>query len=145
MSTLAAFLTAARAQLLTVSGAVVSEETIWTIQGDGRSPRHLEFAIGRTDSAPLAGPQKPSVGLPERHTIRLISAYQLKPKDRATSLDTAEAWAASLRTAMLATTWTSGATVQAVVTYTGTTEAPGPDGWVWFTLSFNVLQTVAIS
>lgn len=143
MSTLAAFLTAARAQLLTASGAVVSEETIHTIQGDGRSPRHLEFAIGRDDSTALSGPQKASVGLPERHSIRILTAYQLKPKDRATSLDTAEAWAASLRTAMLATTWT--AAVAAVVTYVSTSEAPGPDGWVWFTLRFNVLQTVAIS
>ena len=36
-------------------------------------------------------------------------------------------------------------TLEVVVTYTGTTIAPGPDGWVWFTLAFNVLQTVAIS
>lgn len=143
MSTLAALLPLMRTQLLTVSGAVVSEETIHTIQGDGRSPRHLEFAIGCTDTTPLAGPQKASVGLPVRHSIKLVTAYQLKPKNRATSLDTAEAWSASLRTAMLATSWTAAAVV--VVTYTGTTIAPGPDGWVWFTLAFNVLQTVAIS
>lgn len=143
MSNLDTLLPAVRAQLLTVTGAVVSEETIWTIQGAGRSPRHLEFAIGRTDSVPLPGRQKPSVGMPEQHSLRLVTAYQLRPKDRATSLDTAAAWAASLRTAMLATTWTAAAAV--VVSYTGTTEAGGPDGWIWFTLTFNVLQTVAIS
>lgn len=142
MSTVAAFLSAARAQLLTVSGAVLSEETIHTIQTAGRSPRHLEFAIGRTETTPLAGPQKSSVGMPVRHVIKIITAYQLKPKDRATSLDSAETWAALLRSAMLATTWT--AAVAVVVTYTGDVQAPGPDGWIWFTLSLNVLQTVAI-
>ena len=81
--------------------------------------------------------------MPEQHSLRLVTAYQLKPKDRATSLDTAAAWAASLRTAMLATTWTAAAAV--VVSYTGTTESGGADGWIWFTLTFNVLQTVAIS
>lgn len=142
-TTFAAFLVAARAQLLTVSGAVLSEETIHTIQASGRSPRHQEFAIGRESTSPLTGPQKASTGMPVRHAVKVVTAYQLKPKDRATSLDSAETWAASLRSAMLATTWT--AAVAVVVTYTGDTQAPGPDGWVWFTISLNVLQTVAIS
>lgn len=145
MSTLSAFLTAARAQLLTATGAVTSEETIYTIRGDGRSPRHLEVAVGAPRTAPLPGPQKVSVGLPARHEVVVLAAFQLKPKDRATSGDTAHAFADSLRAAMLSTSWLSGATVAAIVTYTGTICEPGPDGWLWFTLTFNVLQTVAIS
>ena len=84
MSTLATFFAAARTQLLTVSGAILSEETIHTIQTSGRSPRHLEFAIGRTSETPRPGPQKVSAGLPITAEVLVIAAYQLRPKDRAT-------------------------------------------------------------
>jgi hypothetical protein len=140
---MAAFTAAARTQLLTLSGAVLSEETVLTIRNEGRSPRHQELAVGHTSETPLAGAQKASSGMPSRVPVTVIAAYQLKPKDRATSLDTAHGFAASLRTKMLATTWLS--TVGAVVSSTGLTVEPGADGWVWFMLSFNVQITLDIS
>ena len=140
---MAAFTAAARTQLLTLSGAVLSEETVLTIRNEGRSPRHQEFTVGHTSETPLAGAQKASSGMPSRVPVTVIAAYQLKPKDRATSLDTAHGFAASLRTKMLATTWLS--TVGAVVSSTGLTVEPGADRWVWFTLGFNVQITLDIS
>ena len=133
---MAAFNAAARTQILTLSGAVLSEETILTIRNEGRSPRHQEFAVGHTSETPLPGAQKAASGMPSRVPVQVIAAYQLKPKDRATSLDTAHGFAASLRAKMLATTWLSS---------TGLTVEPGADGWVWFTLGFNVQITLDIS
>ena len=140
---MAAFNAAARTQILTLSGAVLSEETILTIRNEGRSPRHQEFAVGHTSETPLPGAQKAASGMPSRVPVQVIAAYQLKPKDRATSLDTAHGFAASLRAKMLATTWLS--TLGAVVSSTGLTVEPGADGWVWFTLGFNVQITLDIS
>lgn len=145
MATEAAFLAAARTQLATVSGSIVSEETIHEIRAAGRSPRNQEFAIGIPRTTPLDGPQKPTDGLPSHHSVVVIAAWQLKTKDRPSSGDTARAFAASLRTAMLARTWVSAANVAAVVVYTGMDEQPGESGWLWYTLSFTVTQTLSIS
>lgn len=143
--TLSAWLVAARAQAIGVAGAKLSEETIHTIRQPGRSPKHQEFAIGRTRSVPLEGRQRPAVGMPVHHSIQLIAAFQLNPKDRATSLDTAIAFEAALRAKMLDQSWHSAAAVAANCVYTGTEEAAGVDGWVWFTLGFDVTQTLDIS
>lgn len=143
MSTLATFFAAARTQLLTVSGAILSEETIHTIQTGGRSPRHLEFAFGRTSETPRPGPQKVSVGLPITAAVVVLAAYQLRPKDRATSLDSAETYAASLRSKLLASGWLS--TTGAIVTFTGSDIAAGSDGWLWITSTYLVSLTVDIS
>ncbi len=143
MSTLATFFAAARTQLLTVSGAILSEETIHTIQAGGRSPRHLEFAIGRLGETPRPGPQKVTAGLPVTAEVQVIAAYQLKPKDRATSLDSAESYAASLRSALLAAGWLSS--VGAVVVFSGSDISAGPDGWCWIVSRYTVSLTVDIS
>jgi hypothetical protein len=143
MSTVSALLTAARTQLLTVSGTVASEETIFTIQSAGRSPRHQEIAVGRRTEAPLPGPQRVAVGMPVRVPLEVVTAYQLRPKDRQSSLSDAEAFAADLRAAMLASGWLGA--VGAVVTFTGSAVDAGPDGWLWFTLSFAAILTVDIS
>jgi hypothetical protein len=143
VSTVSQFLSAARTQLLTATGAILSEETIYTIRSTGRAPRHLEFAVGRSSETPLQGPQKPADGMPVRYPVEVVAAYQLRPKDRATSMDSAEDFAASLRTKMLAGTWL--ATPAAIVLYQGMTIDAGPDGWVWFTLTFSVSQTLTIS
>jgi len=143
VSTLATFLAAARTQLLTATGAILSEETIHTIQTSGRSPRHLEFAIGRTSETPRPGPQKVSAGLPITAEVLVIAAYQLRPKDRATSLDSAETYAASLRSALLASGWLS--TTGAIVTFVGSDIAAGPDGWLWLTGKYLVSLTVDLS
>ena len=142
-STLSALLSAATTRVTsTVTGSRASEETIHSIQQPGRSPVHKEFAIGRTSSTPERTPQRPSEGLSERHALSVIAAYQFPSKDRPTGLRGASDFADSIRTALLATSWTS--TLSCRITYTGMTEEPGPDGWVWLTLTFNALQTVAI-
>jgi hypothetical protein len=143
VSTVSQFLSAARTQLLTATGAILSEETIYTIRTSGRSPRHLEFAVGRASETPLQGSQKPADGMPVRYPVDVVAAYQLLPKDRAVSMDSAEDFAASLRAKMLAGTWLS--TPGAIVLYQGMTIDSGIDGWVWFTLTFSVSQTLTIS
>jgi len=143
VSTVSQFLSAARTQLLTATGAILSEETIYTIRSTGRAPRHLEFAVGRSIETPLQGQQKPADGMPVRYPVEVVAAYQLRPKDRATSMDSAEDYAASLRTKMLAGTWLS--VPAAIVLYQGMTIDAGPDGWVWFTMTFSVSQTLTIS
>ena len=143
-STLSALLAAANARVLAgVSGSRLSEETVHTIQSSTRSPVHKEFAIGRLSSRPERTPQRASEGIPERHELTVVAAYQLPPKDRQAGLQAASDYAAAIRTALLGTTWTS--TIAARITYTGTTEQPGPDGWVWLTLTFDALQSVTIS
>ena len=84
-----------------------------------------------------------SVGLPITAEVLVIAAYQLRPKDRATSLDSAETYAASLRSALLASGWLS--TTGAIVTFVGSDIAAGPDGWLWLTGKYLVSLTVDLS
>ena len=150
-TTLDGFLGKARTQILTItspSGVVLSEETIHTIRSPGRSPRHLEFAIGRTRTAPVSPleRQRPSVGLVAASDVIVIAAYQLRPKDRATALDSAIQFEAAIRSKMLAASAVqSDSTSAAHVVYIETTEDGGVDGWIWFTLRFAVTQTISIS
>ena len=145
MATLDALLTAARAKLATVSGSIVSEETIHTIRSPGRSPRHKEFAIGRMRTVPLRDRQKPADGMPSHHSLQLIAAFQLSPKSRQVSNDAAIQYEAQLRAKMLAMDWLSAADVACNIVYTGTDESAGDDGWIWFVMGFEALQTVTIS
>ena len=80
---------------------------------------------------------------PVRPEVLVIAAYQLRPKDRATSLDSAETYAASLRSALLASGWLS--TTGAIVTFVGSDIAAGPDGWLWLTGKYLVSLTVDLS
>lgn len=126
--------TAVQARVLaSVSGSVVSEEPYELIRSPGRSPRHLEYAVGIPSTEPLAdGRQRASTGCHARTAVQVVFAWQLKSKDRPSSIADAGAIEASIRNALVAAGWTD----DFGLTWTTATRASGADGWIWTEQSF---------
>ena len=140
MATLAAVLSTVATQVLTVSGSVVAEATYDELRAGGRSPRHKEFAVGLGQSQPgdRLGRQRPSSGDPTRHRLAVGTHYQMASKDRASGYRDAVAWGESIRGVLVAAgTWHGDANIA----WTGTTRQPGPDGWLYLDLTFDLLHT----
>ncbi len=141
MATLAAVLSTVATQVLTVSESVVSEAAYDELRAAGRSPRHKEFAVGLVGtSVPLQalGRQRPSSGDPARHRLAIGTHYQFKSKDRASGYRDAVAWGESIRAVLVAgRTWRG----DAQLAWTGTTRQPGPDGWLYLDITFDLTHT----
>lgn len=143
MSTLDTIVSVVQAAVLAgVTGSRVSEESYDFLAAPGRSLVHLEFAVGVPGTAGQPDRQRVSLGAYVHHDIRVLLAYQLRPKDRPASYQTMITVEALARKAVMGAATTAG---WGPPVYESTSRRPAVDGWMLVEHSFRVPHTLPIS
>jgi hypothetical protein len=135
VSTIAAVRAQVAARLL-ATGVLTREsaEPIDTIRSDSHSPVHLEYAVGSPSQEYTAR------GKQSRTEIEVVIAYHLPPKDRVTGYDTMLGIERTVVASLQTSDWGALNPRLASLTPVQSSRAPGPDGWIWLTITFTALH-----
>jgi hypothetical protein len=121
-----------------------SREPYEFVRANGRSPVHLEYAIGIPGSEPLTDRQRADVGVLTKSTLVITFHYQLPPKDRIVGFDAFLELERDVRDRMMEQS-PSWPVAFSVIWASSNRTAAAQDGWLISEQSFNVVHLLPLS